>query len=155
MVIDETVRFRKMVSTKLDDAIEALTVLNAYFGRETLSTAIGELSELLVADYCHAKRTKRGAQGYDLIGKNGELIEVKSRFLSHYADRLQFNFRRHTSKAHTAFCMVWVADDGERPKLEVALKVSVPFLIKNWAKPNQPKYSARTTLGALRRSVGS
>jgi len=153
MVVDETDKFRAIIAGELNEAIDALTVLSRYFGRETLSTAIGELSELLVAEFSGAERTKRGTRGHDLKTKDGQLIEVKSRFLSHYADTLQFNFRKHTSQAHIAFCIVWVANEGERPRLEVVLRVPVPFLLETWAKPKQPRYCARTTLGALSRAA--
>jgi hypothetical protein len=57
MVVDETDKFRAIIAGELNEATDALTVLSRHFGRETLSTAIGELSELLVAEFSGAERT--------------------------------------------------------------------------------------------------
>ena len=150
MINDLTEKITALISNDLREAIGALVLLDKHFGRETISTAIGELSERLIEKYLGGKRTKRGNQGHDLVLPNGDLIEIKSRFLSHYADTLQFNFGRHTEKATTVYCMVWVAATGEEPRLEKVLQLPVPYLMANWATPGQPRYCARTTLGKLK-----
>ncbi|HEY2134184.1 MAG TPA: hypothetical protein VGH36_14620, partial [Acetobacteraceae bacterium] len=91
MVADETKKLQKALTPQLEEAMDAISVLNRHFGRETLSAAIGELSEILVESFTGAKRTQRNTRGYDLIAADGRLIEIKARFLASYADSLQFH----------------------------------------------------------------
>jgi hypothetical protein len=51
--------------------------------------------------------------------------------------------------------MAWVAEKGERPRLETVIKVHVPYLVAKWVKPDQARYCARTTLGALRKAAAT
>jgi hypothetical protein len=149
MVRDVTADVQAHLSIELGAAIEALTTLNIYFGRETQSAALGEISESLIAQYIGAERRERNTRGHDLF-KDAELIEVKSRLIDRYEDDAQFNFRKYTAQARTAYCVAWRIDEARRPVLAHVLEVGVPFLIETWSKPNQPKYCARTTLGKLK-----
>jgi hypothetical protein len=88
-------------------------------------------------------------KGHDLY-KGDQLIEVKSRLIDRYQDNCQFNFRKYSAAAHVAFCLAWQIDKSGRPQLVQVFKLGVPFLVETWAKPNQPIYCARTTLGKLR-----
>src|SRR5215207_7475223 len=118
MVRDVTSEVQSCLSTELKAAIDALTVLNKlFFRRETQSAALGEVSESLIAIYVGAERTKRNTKGYDLQ-KNGHLIEVKSRLIDSYNDKCQFNFRKHTAQAQTAYCLAWRIDGMNRPLLQ-------------------------------------
>jgi hypothetical protein len=152
MIRDVTDSLRKCLNGELAEAIDALTTLNKHFGRETRSIAIGELSESLVAAYTGAERRERNTKGHDLFKKD-HLIEVKARLIDDYGDASQFNFRKYTATAHVAFCLAWRIDGNNKPHLEQVFEISVPFLIETWAKPNQPIYCARTTLGRLRHAA--
>jgi hypothetical protein len=145
-----TATLSAQISRELEEAIDAITVLNRYIQRGPLSAAIGELSERLVAGFAGAEMTNRNSPGHDLKLPNGELIEVKSRFLSHWGDKLQFNFGSHSKCAHEAYCLISVAKKGERPRLDLAFRMSVPYLLENWGTPRQKRYCARTNLGKLR-----
>lgn len=154
MIRDKTESLRACLRGDLADAIDALTMLNKYFGRETRSIAIGEISESLVASYTGAERRARNTKGHDLF--NGtQLIEVKARLIDDYGDACQFNFRKYSAKAHIAFCLAWRIDQSNRPHLQQVFEVGVPYLLETWAKPNQPIYCARTTLGRLRQAAGT
>jgi hypothetical protein len=150
MISDVTNSIRELMTGDVQNAIDALAVLEQHFGRETMSTAIGELSERLIEKYLNGTRTSRGKQGHDLILPNGNLVEIKSRFLAHYADTLQFNFGRHTERATTVFCVAWVGGNGEKPRLEQVLHLPVQYLMAKWGTPNQTRYCARTSLGKLK-----
>lgn len=152
MIRDMTDDLRGCLSGELADAIDALTTLNRHFGRETRSIAIGELSESLVALYTAAERRKRNTKGHDLFRKD-HLIEVKARLIDDYGDACQFNFRKYTASAHVAFCLAWRIHENSRPHLEQVFEVGVSYLVETWAKPNQPIYCARTTLGRLREAA--
>lgn len=150
MVRDVTSDVQACLSTELKTAIDALTVLNKlFFRQETQSAALGEVSESLIAIYTGAIRTKRNNKGYDLR-KEDLLIEVKSRLIDRYDDDCQFNFRKHTAQANTAYCLGWRIDDKGRPWLSHVFEVGVPYLKQTWARPKQPTYCARTTLGKLK-----
>jgi hypothetical protein len=141
---------RKPVSRRsLKKAIDALTILNRHFGRETQSAALGEVSESLIAAYVGAERRERNSKGHDLY-KDGHLIEVKSRLIDNWQDDNQFNFSKHTARARTAYCVAWRIDESNRPVLQHVFEVGVPFLVERWATPKQPTYCARTTLRRLK-----
>ncbi len=150
MIQDVTDHLKKEQAAEIT---EALTILIKHFSRETLSAAIGEVSEILVAKYMGAERERRGSPGHDLILPDGNLIEVKSRFLSLWGDKVQFNFSKHTAKAQISFCVVWTAAEGQLPNLDMAFKIPVPFLLQTWGTPKQEKYCARTTLGKIRSNL--
>ncbi|WP_354247373.1 hypothetical protein [Bradyrhizobium sp. LA2.1] len=152
MIRDVTSELQSLLSSELGETIDALTTLNKHFGRETRSIALGEVSESLIAAYTGAVRSERNTKGHDLL-KGELLIEVKARLIDRYQNTCQFNFRRHSARAHIAFCLAWCIDTNNRPLLEQVFEVEVPFLIATFAKPNQPLYCARTTLGALRREA--
>jgi hypothetical protein len=154
LITDVTSELRSCLNTELAEAIDALTKLNKHFGRETRSIAIGELSESLVASYTGAEKRERNTKGHDLY-KGDQLIEVKSRLIDRYQGNCQFNFRKYSATAHVAFCLAWQIDQSGRPELAQVFKVGVPFLVQTWAKPNQPIYCARTTLGKLRQVCDS
>jgi hypothetical protein len=153
MIKDITADLQTCLSATLSETIDALTTLNKHFGRETRSIALGEISESLVAAYTGAEKRDRNTKGHDLY-KDGCLIEVKARLIDRYENACQYNFRKHSVRAHVAFCLAWRIDEKNRPLLQQVFEVAVPFLIENWAKPNQRLYCARTTYGALRRAVG-
>lgn len=150
MVTDETSAFQAAVEGPLDEGLNAIWKLD--FSREILSSAIAEISELLVAKHLGATRTARGTRGHDLLTPNGERIEVKSRFIDGWGDALQFNFRKHTKDANVVYCLAWTRKANESPHLEYAFRVPVSTLLEKW--PNRDPYSARTTLGHLKRSAG-
>ena len=154
MVRDVTNDVQACLSRALAEAIDALTVLNKHFGRETQSAALGEISESLIAIYANAKRTKRNTRGHDLH-MDGRLIEVKARLIDGYEDTCQFNFRKYSAQAHTAYCLAWRIDQSNRPLLSHVFEVGVPFLVETWATPNQPIYCARTTLGKLKLALSA
>lgn len=122
-------------------------------GRETISAALGELSEHLIARAFGGERTDRGNRGFDLIGPNKERIEVKSRQIGQWGDKLQFNFSKHTTEAHTVYCIAWGnTDEGERPTLQTAYRIDVSEPLRRWGTPNQSGYAARTKLGLLKKA---
>jgi hypothetical protein len=152
VVTDETEELRYALDISLDKALNAIWLLGDYFGRETISSAIGEISERLIAQYLHASRKPRATRGHDIITPSGELIEVKARFTSKYGDALQFNFGKHTRNASVAYCLAWAGSEKERPHLQCAMRCPVATLLERW--PNSKNYCARTTLGALRSAIG-
>lgn len=152
MVRDVTEELQNCLSAELSETIDALTTLNKHFGRETRSIALGEVSEALVAAYTGAEKRQRNTKGHDLF-KGDQLIEVKARLIDRYQDACQFNFRKYTARAHVAYCLAWRIDERNRPLLQQVFEVGVPYLVATWAKPNQPIYCARTTLGALRKAA--
>src|ERR1700730_12734335 len=133
MIQDVTLSLRNHLNGEIEEAIDALTILNKHFGRETQSSAIGELSELLVVSYLGAeKRERRNTKGHDLFVGN-QLVEVKARFIDRYQDNCQFSFGKYTATAHIAFCLAWTIDKNNRPQLEQVFEIGVPFLLKKWA----------------------
>lgn len=120
-------------------------------GRETLSAALGELSEHLIARAIGGTRIARGNRGFDLAGPNGERIEVKSRQQSRWGGSLQFNFSKHTADADTVYCVAW-DDTVSPPLLFAAYRISVAELLHRWGTPTQAAYAARTKLGLLQRT---
>lgn len=152
LIEDVTEVLRGHISSEMVGALKALTD-SGIFGRETLSAAVGEISEHLVARALGASRVARNSRGHDLCFE-GTTIEVKSRFISRWGESLQFNFGVHTAKAGIAYCLAWKGDDGGEPALQQAFRVTVPFLIERWRPLNSTgKYCARTDLGALRRAL--
>ena len=150
MIEDVTTNIRAHYSHEMHNALTTL-VASGLFGRETLSTAIGEISEILVAGAVGASRVARNNRGHDLI-LEGSKIEVKSRFISRWGDSLQFNFGAHTADAHVVYCLAWHGDSGEELGVQHAFRLTVPFLIERWRpKTSQRGYCARTDLGALKR----
>ncbi|MSP88795.1 MAG: hypothetical protein EXQ92_08300 [Alphaproteobacteria bacterium] len=153
MVNDVTAEVRSNLGCELNEALAALAALPKYFKSATLSAAIGDVSEELVARHTKAKRKKRGS-AYDLIGPKEERIEAKSRFQAPDRGRgpesLQFNFKQSKKSAQVAFCLYWVADEGAPPRLEQVFRVSVDELIRRWRQSKTSKYCARTTLKKLR-----
>lgn len=148
MIEDVTENLRSHYSDDLRTAIDGLAS-SEFFGRETLSAAVGEISEVLIARATGASRIKRGNPGYDLV--LGEtLIEVKSRFISTWDEQLKFDFRPNTIQATFAYCVVWKDDEGRSPELKEAFRLSVPFLISRWAPAKSDKHCARTNLKKLR-----
>jgi hypothetical protein len=127
-----TADVRNKVGRELDEARAALAALSKYFKSTTLSAAIGDVSEELIAKYMRAGRKKRQAP-YDLEMPDGTGIEVKSRFEAPDRNRspgsLQFNFRQGTKSAQIAFCLHWVADKGTPPLLQQIFRVSVDELV--------------------------
>ncbi|MBB3882958.1 hypothetical protein [Acetobacter oeni] len=121
-------------------------------GRETLSAALGELSEHLVAAFIGGAREIRGNKGFDLIGPGNEKIEVKSRQLSKWGGSLQFNFGAHSASADEAFCIAW-DDTGPPPVIHAAFRAPIPWMLEKWGCPGQNSYSIRTKLKALQQAV--
>ena len=135
-----------------DDAAKgalALILQSPFFGRETLSAALGELSEHLIAVAFGGARIPRGNKGFDLVGRRGERIEVKARQLSRWGSGLQFNFSKHTAQADLVYCLAW-DDTVAFPELRTAYRIPVPDLLRRWGTPDQRGYAARTNLGLLR-----
>src|ERR1700756_2839102 len=149
MVRDVTSDAQACLSAELKEAIDALTILNRHFGRETQSAALGEGSESLIAAYVWAERRERNSKGDDLH-KDGHLIELKSRLIENWQDDNQFNFSKHTARARTAYCVAWRIDESNRPVLQHVFEVGVPFLVERWATPKQATYCERTTLRRLK-----
>ncbi|MBB2158522.1 hypothetical protein HLH33_19945 [Gluconacetobacter diazotrophicus] len=134
---------------------ETLTMIlsSPLLGRETISAALGELSEHLIAKAIGGARIARGNRGFDLIGPSEERIEVKSRQIGRWGDTLQFNFSKHTEQAHTVYCIAWDnTEEGDRPSLRAAYRIDVPELLRRWGTPNQSSYAARTNLGLLKKA---
>lgn len=131
----------------------AMILDSPLLGRETISAALGELSEHLIAKAIGGARIARGNRGFDLIGPNNERIEVKSRQIGQWGDKLQFNFSKHTEEANSVYCIAWDnTDEGERPTLQAAYRIDVPELLRRWGTPNQSGYAARTKLGLLKKA---
>ncbi|WP_316227886.1 MULTISPECIES: hypothetical protein [unclassified Bradyrhizobium] len=154
MVKEITAEVEAHLSVELVEAIDALAVLSKHFGRETLSAAIGEVSERLITTYVGGERRKRGTRGHDIF-KGDQHFEVKARFIEHYGDSLKFDFGKHTAKAHTAYCVAWQMGEASRASLLHVFEVGVPFLLETWATPKQKKYCARTHLKLLKRECGT
>lgn len=152
MINDVTEALRGHFSPEMAGALKVLTA-SGFFGRETLSAAVGEISEHLVATAIGASRVARNSRGHDLLFE-GTTIEVKSRFISRWGETLQFNFGIHTAKAGIAYCLAWEGDDRGEPTLQQAFRVTIPFLIERWRPTSSTgRYCARTDLGALRRAL--
>ena len=137
-----------------DDAAKSalsLILQSPYFGRETLSSALGELSEHLIAQAIGGARIERGNKGFDLLGSHGERIEVKARQLSRWGNGLQFNFSKHTAQADLVYCLAW-DDTLAFPELRTAYRMPVPDLLRRWGTPDQQGYAARTNLGLLHKA---
>ncbi len=126
----------------------AMIIRSPLLGRETISAALGELSEHLIAKSIGGARIERSNRGYDLTGPMGERIEVKSRQVSRWGETLQFNFSKHTKDADIVYCIAW-DDTLSPPILRAAYKIPVPELLERWGTPNQKNYSARTNLGLM------
>lgn len=129
----------------------AIIVQSPLLGRETLSAALGELSEHLIAYAIGGARITRANRGFDLTGPRNERIEVKSRQVSRWGENLQFNFSKHTAEADLVYCIAW-DDTVSPPSLFAAYRISVSELIFRWGTPGQPKFAARTRLGLLQGS---
>lgn len=152
MIEDVTVVLRAHLSVEMISALKTLTG-SGFFGRETLSAAVGEISEHLVAKAVGASRVARNSRGHDLC-LEGTTIEVKSRFISRWGETLQFNFGAHTARTGIAYCVAWDGDDIGEPALLQAFRVTVPYLIERWRPAGSTsRYCARTDLGALRRAL--
>lgn len=151
-VNDVTQQFSQQLSDDLAAAINGLSILRQHFGRETISAAIGEVSERLVARMVDGQRTPRGSFGHDLRLPDGQLIEVKARLADRYGDGVQFNFGRHTVSTTAAYCLAWRDDEVGTVRLDAAYRVDTVDLLEHWGC-NQPKYCARTTLGKLRAAL--
>lgn len=131
----------------------AMILDSPLLGRETISAALGELSEHLIAKAIGGARIARGNCGFDLIGPSEERIEVKSRQIGQWGDNLQFNFSKHTTEAHIVYCIAWGhTDEGERPTLQAAYRIDVPELLRRWGTPNQSSFAARTKMGLLKKA---
>jgi hypothetical protein len=127
-------------------ALDHLEALSAYLKHGTVSAAIGEISEMLIARYLGAEQNRRGTKGYDLVGPEKQQTEVKARLIQtdskYYGDRLQFNFRKHTRSAHNtdmAYCLGW----DYNPRLTVihAFRLPIPELCERWGDKS-PSYCA-------------
>lgn len=136
------------------DVGEVLTLIIAspLFGRETLSAALGEVSEHLIARLIGGTRTERGNNGFDVIGPNGEQIEVKSRQLGRWGLNLMFDFSRHTASASEAYCVAW-DDKVSPPIVHAAFRGKVSEFVERWSPQNQSSYSIRTNLRKLQAAV--
>lgn len=131
-----------------------LIVASPLFGRETLSAALGELSEHLIARLIGGNRTNRGNNGFDLTGPLGERIEVKSRQLSRWGESLMFDFSRHTVSASEAYCVAW-DDTVSPPVVHAAYRGVVAEFKERWGVRGQSSYLIRTNLRKLRAAVNS
>src|SRR4051812_18331299 len=96
MISCETANLRAAITPRINEALDALLSLQDIFSNETMSYAIGEVSEQLVKAYTGGERTKRANRGHDLtVGV--EKIEVKARFVGKYKeDVVHFNFGLHS-----------------------------------------------------------
>jgi hypothetical protein len=130
----------------------ALIIASPLLGRETLSAALGEISEHLVARLIGGTRKDRGNNGFDLIGPLGENIEVKSRQLSRWGLSLMFDFSRHTVSASEAYCVAW-DDTVSPPVVHAAFRAKVSEYIERWGVQGQSSYSIRTNLRKLQTAV--
>ncbi len=154
--MEDVTRQLTEVLTQHEEAQAALALLmrSPIFGRETVSRALGELSEHLVATMVGGRRVNRNNRGFDVVDGDERSIEVKARQVSRYGETLQFNFGKHSKHAAEAVCIAW--DDGDQsmpPRLLAAYRGSVQEFIREWGTPNQKSYSFRTSLGHLRRNV--
>lgn len=130
---------------------QALTLIIAspLLGRETLSAALGELTEHLIARLIGGTRRDRGNNGFDLVGPLGELIEVKSRQRGRWGENLMFDFSAHTASASEAYCVAW-DDTVAPPRVYAAYRGKVSEFLERWASCGSSRYSIRTNLGKLR-----
>ena len=154
--MEDVTRRLAEVLAEHSEAREALTLLmrSPIFGRETVSRALGELSEHLVATLVGGRRVDRNNRGFDVVDGNNRSIEVKARQVSRYGETLQFNFGKHSLHATEVVCIAW--DDSDKstpPRILAAYRGSVHEFTRAWATPNQKSYSFRTNLGRLRRTV--
>jgi len=125
---------------------------SSLLGRETLSAALGELSEHLIARMVGGERKDQGNYGFDLLGPDGERIEVKSRQAGRWGNNLMFDFSRHTADANEVFCVAW-DDRAEVPFILAAFRAPVSLCLARWGTPRQA-YAFRTTLRKLRVAAG-
>ena len=130
----------------------AFIIAAPLLGRETLSAALGEVSEHLIARLIGGMRRDRGNNGFDLTGPAGEQIEVKSRQVSRWGVNLMFDFSRHTASASQAYCIAW-DDRASPPVVYAAFRGPVSEFIERWGVQGQAKYSIRTNLRKLRQAV--
>lgn len=155
MIRDVTSSVIQSLNTDLIAAIDALTVLNKlFFRQETRSAALGEVSESLIGQYVGAPRTTPQTKGHDLLHPDGRRIEVKSRIIDRYGDNTHYSFRKHSADAATAYCVGWSLNTTPgRPMLAHVFEIDVAYLITAFAKPEQPLYCARPTIGQLKAAL--
>jgi hypothetical protein len=149
--MDVTKQMQKAFGRDIRAALKALATLEKHFGRETVSAAIGEVSEVLVERFANAKRIRRGGKGHDLIDKFGRKIEVKARLPGTYADSRQFNFRRHSSDAYEVFCFAW--DTEPRLSISHVFRISGRVLKRRWGRTTGA-YVVRVNLRQLKAAFG-
>ena len=152
MIEDVTADLRREQKKDLRAALGALAILKEHFGRETMSAALGEISERLVARYAKATRIDRGGRGHDLVDSNARKIEVKSRLPGKWGDSRQFNFGKHTSSAHIVYCIAW--DDVPSLSISHAIRITVRELKRRWGRTNG-NYCARVNLRQLKGALAS
>lgn len=155
MIKDVTTDLNAILMLHADVGKALVYIVNSpLLGRETLSAALGELSEHLVATFIGGARKARGNNGFDLVGPNEEKIEVKSRQLSKWGGSLQFNFGTHSATANEAFCIAW-DDTVSPPVIFAAFRAPISWMLEKWGCTGQTSYSIRTKLKALQREAHS
>jgi hypothetical protein len=136
---------------ELASALAAL-VASPFLGRETVSTALGEISEHLVALATGGNRVKRALPGFDVQGIDGTRIEVKSRQLGTWGEDLMFDLSHKKATADIIYCIAW--NDIVSPiVIHMALKIACRDFVRLWSTPEQKRYLARTDLKKIRKSL--
>ena len=145
-VKDITAHLQRELRSDIRAALRALETLKQHFGRETVSAAIGEISEVLVAKFTRAERVKRGGRGHDLVDRYGGLIEVKARLPGDWGDSRQYNFGKHSARASEVFCIAW----SDNPlAVSHAFRLPISVLRKRWGR-QAGRYCARVNLRQLK-----
>ena len=126
--------------------VDLLPTVRDLFGSETASAALGALAESLVMAATGAQRPPRNNKGFDLY-REGETIEVKSRYIANWGKDVRFDLRKTSSATDTAYYIVWDWK-GDRPLLLHAFVSSVEYLRSRWPS-KQPAYWMRTDLRRL------
>lgn len=132
--------------------IEAIAGLGrAGFSELSVSAAVGELSERLVADVLGGTVARRQNRGSDVVAPDGRTVEVKARIAnaSNRSNR-QFNFRLTSARTDTAYCLTWTLANGS-PALDQVIRVRMGLLIGHGKQGSLGSYCARTTHDGLRR----
>ena len=120
-------------------------------GREALSVALAEISQHLVMRFVGGARRARGDGGFDVIGPQGETIEVKSRQVSNRPD-LMFDFSGHAVDDAEAYCIAW-DDTVSPPVICAAIRGSISEFIQRWGMEGQVGQSVRTSLKKAWRGI--
>jgi hypothetical protein len=69
VIEDTTADLKTKLGGDISATLRALQSLESHFDRETISAALGEISEKLIEKFTDSDRMPRGNKGFDIISK--------------------------------------------------------------------------------------